>query len=344
MGPTMSLTRKNVLTSGAALLGWDVFSALEAPAVVAAAEVPAGAMVVTLLGTGAPGPSPNRFGPATLVQAAGLVLLFDAGRGCPIRLSQVGLPLDVSAVFLTHFHSDHVNALPDIWMTSYIGRRPPSANPALREARSVPLRLYGPPGMARMAGNLLAAFGDDVRIRTADEGLTEAATRIDAHEYAHDGVIFTERGVTVTAFEVDHGPLVKPAYGYRIDYAGHAVLISGDTKFNENLMRHAAGIDVMVHEVCAYSDEWRDNADALASAAHHTSPEECAVVFNRTKPKLAALTHLVLIGATPAQVEARVRAGYGGAFLVGNDLTRMTILGDTVTVQQWNAQQGGYTS
>ncbi len=340
----MPVSRKDVLGSGAAFLGWDFLSVLDAPATVAAAEPPAGAIAVTLLGTGAPGPSPNRFGPATLVQVAGMALLFDAGRGCPIRISQVGLPLDISAVFLTHFHSDHVNALPDIWMTSYIGRRPPSANPALREARTVPLRLYGPPGTARMAGNLLAAFGDDVRIRTADEGLSPAATRIDAHEFAHDGVIFEERGVIVTAFEVDHGPLVKPAYGYRIDYGGHAVLVSGDTKLNENLIRHAAGIDVMVHEVCAYSDEWRDNADALASAAHHTSPEECAVVFTRTKPKFAALTHLVLIGATPAQVEARVRSGYGGAFVVGNDLTRMTIAGDTVTVQQWNAQAGGYTS
>jgi ribonuclease Z len=263
---TTTLTRKTVLGGSAAFLGWDFLSGTQP--VLAAADAPPGAMVVTLLGTGAPGPSPNRFGPATLVQVAGLALLFDAGRGCPIRVSQVGLPLDVDGVFLTHFHSDHVNALPDIWMTSYIGRRPPSANPALRRARSAPLRLYGPAGTARMARTMLAAFGDDVRIRTADEGLTEAATQIDTHEYQHDGVIFAERGVTVTAFEVDHGPLVKPAYGYRIDYAGHAVLVSGDTRLNENLMRHGMGVDVMVHEVCAYSDEWRDNADALASAAH----------------------------------------------------------------------------
>jgi ribonuclease Z len=295
-----------------------------------------------LLGTGAPGPSPNRFGPSTLVQVAGMTLLFDAGRGCTIRVSQAGLPLDIDAVFLTHFHSDHVNGLPDIWMTSYIGRRPPSANPALREARTVPMRLYGPPGTARIAGNLHAAFSDDIRMRTADEGLTQAATGIEAHEYARDGVIFNERGVTVTAFEVDHGPLVKPAYGYRIDSGGHAVLISGDTRYNENVIAHGTGVDIMVHEVCALSPEWRDNPDALASAAHNTSPEECAAVFSRTQPKFAALTHLVLIGATPDQVEARVRAGYAGRFVVGEDLMRMTILGESVTMERWNAQKSGY--
>ena len=179
---SLPITRKDVLGSGAAFLGWDFLSTLDAPDVVAATEPPGGVIVVTLLGTGAPGPSPNRFGPSTLVQVAGMTLLFDAGRGCTIRVSQAGLPLDIDAVFLTHFHSDHVNGLPDIWMTSYIGRRPPSANPALREARTVPMRLYGPPGTARIAGNLHAAFSDDIRMRTADEGLTQAATGIEAHE------------------------------------------------------------------------------------------------------------------------------------------------------------------
>ncbi len=80
--------------------------------------------------------------------------MFDAGRGCTIRLSQVGVPLGkVDATFLTHFHSDHVNGLPDLWMTSYI--RSPYA------ARTPPFRLYGPTGTARIARTMYETFKDD---------------------------------------------------------------------------------------------------------------------------------------------------------------------------------------
>lgn len=106
----------------------------------AAEEKPAisNEIMVTLLGTGGPEPTAARFGPATLVQAGGLNLLFDAGRGVTVRLYQLGMSSGkgIDAVFLTHYHSDHVEGLPDLWMTGYM------FGPF--GSRAKPMRLWGP--------------------------------------------------------------------------------------------------------------------------------------------------------------------------------------------------------
>lgn len=246
-------------------------------------------ITVTLLGTGTPNPRSDRFGPATLIEAGGKRLLIDAGRGLTIRLNQLKIPFgQVDAVMLTHFHSDHLNGLSDFWLTGYLP--PPYA------ARKSPMRLIGPTGVTRIAEGMRTAFADDIRIRMADEAVPEAATQIDTREFSSDGIVYDESGLKVTAFEVDHGPQIKPAYGYRIDYAGRSVLLSGDTKFDENLIKHGTGVDLLLHEVCMLPDGLKDNSIFMAIMNHHTSPEECGVVFTRTKTKLAAYTHLVQVG------------------------------------------------
>src|SRR5262245_15928914 len=118
---------------------------LSANGVSAAAPAPPGAdeIAVTLLGTGDPIPSPTRYGPSILVEAGGLKLVFDAGRGSTVRLFQQGIwPAQIDAVFITHFHSDHLNGLPDLWTLGYIG------GPDLR--RKKPLEIYGPTGLKRI--------------------------------------------------------------------------------------------------------------------------------------------------------------------------------------------------
>jgi len=293
---------------------------------------PIGSIVVTLLGTGTPNPSPRRFGPATLVQAGGLDLLFDAGRGCPIRLAQCGVPLGrVAAVFLTHFHSDHVNGLADLWLSSFI---PPAWG-----GRRTPLRLFGPPGTARMAHHLREAFADDIRIRMADEAVPEEATRMVAQDFpVTGGVVFEAAGVRVTAFEVDHGVHIRPAVGFRIDHAGRSVLLSGDTKPHPNVLAHGAGVDLLVHEVCALPMALAGRPIPRAIADHHTAPAEAGAIFAATRPRLAAYTHIVQIAApdvapVPLEaIEAETRAVYDGPLILGEDLMRFTITAEGVSV------------
>lgn len=310
-----------------------------------AAEQPASPdeIIVTLLGTGAPEPSPTRFGPATLVQAGGLSLLFDAGRGVTVRLYQLGISSGkgIDAVFLTHYHSDHVAGLPDLWMTGYM------FGPF--GSRTKPMRLWGPSdgtaapsGAAKLAKGLTEAFSDDMRIRQADEHITPAATRIEAHDFHEDRVVFNEAGVKVTAFAVNHGDLIKPSVGYRVDYGSRSVTISGDTQLDENLIKHAAATDLLIHEVFAISAKLAALPQLKPVAAHHTSPEQAGTVFSRVKPKLAVYSHFVLIGGTTAEeIVSRTRSTYQGPLEAGEDLMRFTI-GNGVTVKRWNAELRKY--
>jgi ribonuclease Z len=299
-------------------------------------------IIVTLLGTGSPVPSTTRFGPATLVQAGGLNLLFDAGRGVTVRLYQLGMSFGkgIDAVFLTHYHSDHVEGLPDLWMTGYM------FGPF--GSRAKPLRLWGPSddtaglnGVVKIAKGLTEAFSDDVRIRQADEHITAAATGIEPHNFAQDGVVFEEGGVKVTAFAVNHGDLIKPSVGYRVDYASRSITISGDTQPDENLIRHAAGTDLLIHEVFAISPQLAAVPALKPVADHHTSPEQAGTVFSQVKPKLAVYTHFVLIGTAGEEIVTRTRTTYQGPLASGEDLMRLTI-GSSVSLKRWDPNLGAY--
>ncbi len=335
--------RQALLGAGAALVGWGMAAAgaARAQSAAAPAAVPPDAMVVTLLGTGSPVPRADRFGMSTLVQVGSLNLVFDAGRGCTIRLNQVGVALGkVDAVFITHFHSDHLNGLPDLWMTSYL---PPSFG-----RRTRPLDIYGPPGTGRMAETMRAAFADDVRIRLEDEHVPDAHTRLVAHEFAADGVVFERDGVTVTAFAVEHGPLIKPSYGYRIDYRGRSVLLSGDTRFDENLIAHGQGVDLLVHEVAVAPKPILEARYIRTILDHHTTPEEAGTVFTRTRPRMAAFSHIVELSdennkrPTDAEIEQRTRANWSGPLVVGRDLDRFVLTTSGVAMQRFDHAREAY--
>lgn len=342
--PDNGYGRRLLLGAGAGLIGWGMMpteAAEPRPTAATPAGVPDDAVMVTLLGTGSPDLRMDRFGMSTLVQAGGLNLVFDAGRGCALRLNQVGLALGkVDAVFITHFHSDHLNGLPDLWMTGYL--------PASFGRRAQPLQVYGPKGVDRIAGTMRSTFGDDVRIRIADEHRPEASTEIVTHEFSSDGVMYEHGGVVVTAFAVDHGPLIKPAYGYRIDYKGRSVLLSGDTRFDENLIAHGAGVELMVHEVAVAPGPMLGLPWVQAILDHHTTPEQAGIVFSRTKPKLAVFSHIVEIadGDHPRPgsegIERRTRTNWDGNLAVGADLDRLVLTANGVSMLSFDQIQGRY--
>jgi ribonuclease Z len=274
---------------------------------------------VTLLGTGMPVPQPDRSGPATLVEAGGRKLLFDAGRGVTVRLFQLRVPLrEVGPLFLTHFHSDHTVGIPDVWLSGWLG------GPWAR--RSTPFRVIGPTGTQHLMDNLERAYAADIRIRLADEKYPPEGIRVIAEEFATGGVVYDEGGVRVTAFEVDHGDLIKPACGYRVDYAGRSVVISGDTRFNQNVIRYGTGADLLIHEVAAVRPELLKDRQVQRVMAHHTSPQEAGRVFQLTHPRLAVYTHLVLLArpnippVTTDDLVAQTRETYDGPLVVGEDL------------------------
>ena len=273
---------------------------------------------VTLLGTGNPQLRPDRFGPGTLVEAGDQKLLFDAGRGVPIRLAQTRVPpARLDALFITHYHSDHVNGIPDLWLTAWL----PGGG-----GRTRPFRVIGPTGAKELMANLERAYAADVRIRIADQKLPAEGVAVTVEEFSSDGVVYERNGVRVTAFEVDHGPEIKPAYGYRIDYRGRSVLISGDTRFSENLIRNGKGVDLLVHAIAASKPELLQNITIRRILDHHTMPAEAATVFNRTQPKLAVYTHFTQQGTrtipepTVEEILAETRKTYSGPLQAGEDL------------------------
>lgn len=195
--------------------------------------------------------------------------------------------------------------------------------------------VYGPAGTKALMGGLAQAFAWDIEARIADQGLKPEAIRAEVTEVA-EGVVYDHGGIKVTAIEVDHGDLLKPAFGYRVDHAGRSVTISGDTRFSENLIEHAAGTDLLIHQVAAASDELLKIPTFKVILAHHTQPDEAAAVFNRVKPKLAVYYHFVLLG-TPAiaavtdkEVFEMTRKTYAGPLLIGEDLMAFRLDADQV--------------
>jgi ribonuclease Z len=282
------------------------------------------ALKVTLLGTGNPRPVIERFGPSILVEAGKQKFIFDCGRGCTQRLYQAKVPFsEITALFLTHLHSDHIVGVPDLWLTGWI------------MGRSTPLRVWGPSGTQQMMKHLEEAYAFDIHIRRdVDEQLPPAGVVVEARDIEQQ-VVYDNGGVKVTAFVVDHGS-VKPALGYRLDYAGHSVVLSGDTRYSENLIKFAQGADLLVHEVLA-ANAYRSLHTALTPKQmqrvmeHHTKTEEAGMVFARVKPKLAVYTHIVPPDAT--DLIADTRKTYSGPVEVGEDLMSVEI-GEKVEVHR----------
>lgn len=284
---------------------------------------------VTFLGTGAPRPSFERYGPSILVEAGDKIILVDPSWGLRERIMQVGsFPLlaGIDHVLISHLHFDHTIGFTDLWLTGWLF------------GRKVNLTVQGPEGTTEMMGHFRQAYRWDIENRflvgVHREGVEIESTDVDP------GVIFEKDGLKVTAFEVDHLPidvetrellgLWGQAFGFRFDYRGRSLVLSGDTRLSENLIEHSQGVDVLVHESQYASPEATAEAKlANVSLSVHTEPKDAAVVFQRTKPKMAVYSHLIPPDVTAEELKAATP--YDGPLTVAHDLMMITI-GDTIVI------------
>ena len=310
------------------------------------AQAPAAPIIrVTLLGTGVPLLDPvayvnsGRVTAGLMIEAGPERLLFDVGQGIVTRLLQAGGGaanpyVAINRVFLSHLHSDHIADLPALYAYAWLFRD------------DQPMLVFGPGngpnqpvGTAAIMPLLRVAFQNDFYLRCC--GFTDPNEIFSPDGFAinttelFEGPVYSSNGVTVTAFAVDHRP-VLPSFGFRIDYQGHSVIFSGDTRYSDNLVKNSMGVDVLIHEVYGFA---RDTGPQIFD--YHTPPEDAARVFNNTKPKMAVYTHIAIPpGTTTADLITRTRAaGYAGPLLAGSDLMKIDVGATGITVTPFAPQE-----
>lgn len=296
----------------------------------ATADLPDGLHVI-LCGTGSPLPDPDRSGPCTLVVAGKQMFLIDAGSSAGRRIGQMMVPLArLDAAFLTHFHSDHIDGLGEVMMLRWAA-----------SGRKAPLPVYGPVGVERVVAGFNTAYTADFGYRIAHHGADimprsgagGRAMRFDLPVEPLSLVVLEKGDVRVTAFTVRHDP-VEPSVGYRFDYKGRSVVISGDTARDDTVATACNGCDLMVHE--ALNPDMVGRIQAAARKAgdtriakimsdipgYHTSPVEAASIARQGKAKMLVLTHIVPRMPTALLHPYFVKgasAVYSGPIIIGTD-------------------------
>ena len=290
-----------------------------------------GDIKLTFLGTGAPRPSHDRFGPAILAEAGDYKIMVDAGPGMRERLFQAGgfeMLTTVDHLLITHLHFDHTISAPGLWLTGWLF------------GRKTPMKVFGPTGTAAMMENFLAAYDWDIRYRTI-VGVHKEGSQIISTD-VEPGVFFDKEGLKVTAFNVEHMPinietgeslgLEGATLGYRIDYKGRSVLFSGDTRStpSSEIIPFGKGVDVLIHETQVPAPgNSPEAALANVSLSVHSTPAQVAYVFDQTRPRLAVYSHIIPPEITSAELLGMT--DYDGDMLVAVDLMTLAI-GDKISV------------
>jgi len=264
-----------------------------------------------MLGTGNPTLDPDRMGPATVILVDSTAYLIDAGVGVVRRWAAAGraglttlAPWQLHRLFVTHLHTDHTLGFAELIFSTW------TVAPAPR----VPLQVYGPPGTRAMARHLLAAYAEDISVRTGAGGESEgaAAPRVDVQEIA-PGVIYRDSLVTVTAFAVHHGTFPQ-AFGFRFQTPDRDIVISGDAAPPSAIPAQCHRCDILIHEGGYYHDD----GASVYRRQFHTSMEELLDVARIARPRLLVLYHQTR-GANE-EGQRFIQAGFDGRVVVARDL------------------------
>ncbi|MFL6228341.1 MAG: MBL fold metallo-hydrolase [Pyrinomonadaceae bacterium] len=273
---------------------------------------------VVLLGTGNPAANPDRSGPSVAIVVNDTPYIVDFGPGvvrraaAALRQGVAGLAVPkLRTAFVTHLHSDHTVGYPDLIFTPWV------------LGRIEPLEVYGPAGLKAMTEHILAAYSEDIDIRTNGlEHGNRTGYKVNAHEIK-PGVIYKDENVTVKAFLVHHGSW-REAYGYRFETPDKVIVISGDCAPSQSVIENCDGCDVLLHEVYTQvgydksKEDWRKYVTNF-----HTSTRELAALATKAKPKLLVLYHQMFFGGAKDTEEGLLQEMhrlYGGSVVSAHDL------------------------
>ena len=286
---------------------------------------------LTFLGTGAPRPSPTRYGPSILLEAGETKLLVDAGPGMRQRIFQAGgfeLLTDIDTVLITHLHFDHTIELPNLWLTGWLFGRKKN------------MQVYGPEGTEEFMNHFEQAFDWDLRYRYLTNVHVEGSDLITTD--IESGVFYNQNGIKITAFDVAHLPmdpdteellgLEGATFGYRVDYKGRSVIFSGDTRSlpGSKIIEMSKGVDVLIHETqIPYPGDSKEAKLANVSMIVHSTPAQVAHVFNEAQPRLGVYSHIIPPETTREELLSMTE--YDGSMEVAEDLMTITI-GDEIIV------------
>ena len=296
-----------------------------AGAIALAARVPLtarqGGTKLILLGTGGgPRPRTASSGSAQVVVNNGVGYVIDCGDGVARQLAFAGVPLpSLRHVFITHQHSDHNAGYGPLFLLGWPG------------GLSKPVDTYGPPPLVEMTKQLLAAYRYDIELRMRDEGRPALAPLVRPHEIVDGGEVFKDDRVRVSAALNEHPP-IEHSFAYRFDTADRSIVISGDTRYSDNVVKLARGADVLVHEVVSREFWERPGGPQPPDVvrhilASHTDAPEVGRVAAAAGVGMVVLSHFVPTEGpgTPSDDQwiAGVRRHFQGKVVVGTDLMEL---------------------
>lgn len=288
---------------------------------------------VGLCGAGSPLPDDKRAAPCTVVIAGTRLFVFDSGSSSSRGITRMGFnPGAIEAIFLTHFHSDHIDGMGELMMQRWVAGTNKS-----------PVPVYGADGVEQIVNGLRLAYTQDSTYRVAHHGeatVPSSGFGGEARPFTIVGgqfgtkVVIDEPDLQIVAFGVDHGP-IHPSVGYRIRYKDRTVVISGDTSKAISVQREAKGVDLLVHEALSprmvnllEDSAQRAGRANLAKIFHdilnyHTSPEEVAEIARDAGVGAVLLNHIVPAVPPFPGFEAFFLGGardiYPGKLVLGTD-------------------------